>query len=113
MECVLAGRRRLGQEFKQRILAGGDVAGEARDGSPSGQLFPDELAHGRAVCAARDLRQGGFTVFMAEDACAAMSQVGHDNAIGYLDKNFCHVKPTDEIVAELEASAARTELLVT
>src|SRR3989442_750605 len=61
----------------------------------------------------RDAGDRDFRVLMAEDACAAMSQVGHDNAIGDLDKNFCHVKPVDEIVAELEASAARTELLVT
>jgi len=62
----------------------------------------------------RDAGDRDFRVLMAEDACAAMSRVGHDNAIGYLDKNFCHVKPTDAIVAELEASAARSsELLAT
>jgi nicotinamidase-related amidase len=62
----------------------------------------------------RDAGDRDFRVLMAEDACAAMSQVGHENAIQYLDKNFCHVKPTEEIVAELEASASRSsELLVT
>jgi nicotinamidase-related amidase len=61
----------------------------------------------------RDAGDRDFRVLMAEDGCAAMSRAGHDNAIGYLDKNFCHVKPVDEIVAELEASTARTsELLV-
>lgn len=62
----------------------------------------------------RDAGDRDFRVLMAEDACAAMSKVGHDNAIGYLDKNFCHVKPTADIVAEFEASAARSsELLAT
>jgi len=60
----------------------------------------------------RDAGDRDFRVLMAEDACAAMSRVGHENAIGYLDKNFCHVKPVDEIVSELEAIAACTSELV-
>lgn len=61
----------------------------------------------------RDAGDRDFRVLMAEDACAAMSQVGHDNAIGYLDKNFCHVRRTDAIVAELDSSAARSSALLT
>ena len=35
------------------------------------------------------------------------------DAIGYLDKNFCHVRRTDAIVAELDSSAARSSELLT
>jgi nicotinamidase-related amidase len=58
----------------------------------------------------RDAGDRDFRVLLAEDACAAMSAVGHRNALGYLDANFCHVKSTEEILALLgvpTAAAAR------
>ena len=46
----------------------------------------------------RDAGDLGFRVLIAEDACAAMSSVGHAHALDYLDKNFCHVRMTSQIV---------------
>ena len=54
----------------------------------------------------RDAGDRDFRVLLAEDACAAMSAVGHRNALDYLDANFCHVKPTEEILALLSIPAA-------
>lgn len=59
--------------------------------------------------ALRDAGDLDFKALMAEDACAAMSPAGHANAIQYLDKNFCHVKSTDEIVDLMRASARARE----
>ena len=59
-------------------------------------------------CVEGTIRDGGdldLRMLMAEDACAAMSPSGHANAIDYLDRNFCHVRSTAEIVATLEQSA--------
>jgi nicotinamidase-related amidase len=57
--------------------------------------------------ATRDSGDRDFRVVVAEDACAAMSPVGHKNALAYLDKNFCHVRSTAEVTdllaAEVEA----------
>jgi nicotinamidase-related amidase len=63
-------------------------------------------------CVEGTIRDGGdrdFRMLMAEDACAAMSPVGHANAIDYLDKNFCHVKSTDEVLALMRRSASFVE----
>ncbi len=46
-----------------------------------------------------------FRCLMPEDSCAAMSPSGHANAIEYLDGNFCHVKPTAEIIRLLDQGA--------
>jgi nicotinamidase-related amidase len=46
----------------------------------------------------RDAGDLGFQALIAEDACAAMSGVGHRHAIEYLDKNFCHVRTTSQII---------------
>jgi nicotinamidase-related amidase len=46
----------------------------------------------------RDAGDLDFRVLIAEDACAAMTAHGHQNALDYLDANFCHVKPTEEIL---------------
>ena len=54
----------------------------------------------------RDAGDRDFRVLLAEDACAAMSAVGHRNALDYLDANFCHVKSTEEILALLGVPAA-------
>jgi nicotinamidase-related amidase len=54
----------------------------------------------------RDAGDLDFRVLIAEDACAAMSAVGHDNALAYLDANFCHVKPTEEILALIGSPVA-------
>ena len=43
---------------------------------------------------------------LAEDACAAMSHRWHATALEYLDRNFCHVRSTDEIVEKLAADTA-------
>jgi ureidoacrylate peracid hydrolase len=59
--------------------------------------------------ALRDAGDLDFQALMAEDACAAMSPAGHTNAIQYLDRNFCHVKSTDEIVDMLRESASARE----
>lgn len=53
-------------------------------------------------CVEGTIRDGGdrdFRVVLVEDACAAMSRIGHHNALEYLDKNFCHVKSTEEMLA--------------
>ena len=50
-------------------------------------------------------RRSRFRCLMPEDACAAMSPSGHANAVEYLDGNFCHVKPTAEIIRLLGAGA--------
>ena len=54
----------------------------------------------------RDAGDLDFRVLLAEDACAAMSPRGHANALEYLDANFCHVKPTDDVLALLGVPAA-------
>jgi nicotinamidase-related amidase len=54
----------------------------------------------------RDAGDLDFRVLIAEDACAAMSPIGHQNALDYLDANFCHVKPTDEILSLMAANVA-------
>jgi len=54
----------------------------------------------------RDAGDRDFRVLLAEDACAAMSAVGHRNALDYLDANFCHVKPTEEILGLMGANVA-------
>ena len=54
----------------------------------------------------RDAGDRDFRVLLAEDGCAAMSAVGHRNALDYLDANFCHVKSTEEILALLGVPAA-------
>jgi nicotinamidase-related amidase len=53
----------------------------------------------------RDAGDRDFRVVLAEDCCAAMSPRGHKNALDYLDKNFCHVRSTDEILELLEVGA--------
>ena len=58
-------------------------------------------------CVEGTIRDGGdldFRMLLAEDACAAMSPTGHANALDYLDRNFCHVRSTAEIVSLLERS---------
>jgi nicotinamidase-related amidase len=61
--------------------------------------------------ATRDAGDRDFRVVVAEDACAAMSPVGHTNALAYLDKNFCHVRSTAE-VTELLAADVEAEMPV-
>ena len=56
--------------------------------------------------ATRDAGDLDFDVALAEDACAAMSPQGHRRALEYLDKNFCYVWSTDEILARLDAGSA-------
>lgn len=46
----------------------------------------------------RDAGDLDFRVLIAEDACAAMSPVGHAHALDYLDKNFCHVRKSSQII---------------
>lgn len=55
----------------------------------------------------RDAGDLDFRVLIPEDGCAAMSAVGHKNALDYLDANFCHVKPTEEILALMGAPVAQ------
>ena len=54
----------------------------------------------------RDAGDLDFRVLMAEDACAAMSAIGHENSIDYLDGNFCHARSADEIVALMRSGGA-------
>jgi nicotinamidase-related amidase len=56
--------------------------------------------------AARDAGDRDFKVVLAEDCCAAMSPLGHNGALEYLDRNFCHVKSADEIIQKLAADTA-------
>ena len=56
----------------------------------------------------RDAGDLDFRVALAEDACAAMSPRGHANALEYLDKNFCHVWSTDEILERLATGSAES-----
>jgi nicotinamidase-related amidase len=54
----------------------------------------------------RDAGDLDFRVLIAEDACAAMSAAGHENALAYLDANFCHVRSTEQILELLGAPVA-------
>jgi nicotinamidase-related amidase len=56
--------------------------------------------------ATRDAGDRDFRVVLAEDCCSAMSVRGERAAIEYLDKNFCHVKSTSEILERLAADTA-------
>ncbi len=56
--------------------------------------------------ATRDAGDLDFDVALAEDACAAMSPQGHRRALEYLDKNFCYVWSTGEILERLDAGSA-------
>lgn len=56
--------------------------------------------------ATRDAGDRDFRVLLAEDGCAAMSPIGHRNALDYLDANFCHVKSTTEILRLLSTPSA-------
>ena len=56
--------------------------------------------------ATRDAGDRDFRVMLAEDACAAMSPRWHATALEYLDRNFCHVRSSDEIIAQLAADTA-------
>ena len=58
----------------------------------------------------RDAGDLDFRVLLAEDACAAMSPIGHRNALDYLDANFCHVRSTEEILTLLGVRAAGAAL---
>jgi len=49
----------------------------------------------------RDAGDRDFDVALAEDACGAMSPWGHQTALKYLDKNFCYVWSTDEVLTRL------------
>jgi nicotinamidase-related amidase len=55
----------------------------------------------------RDAGDLDFRVLIAEDSCAAMSPSGHQNALDYLDANFCHVKSTEQILALMGVSVAQ------
>ena len=58
-------------------------------------------------CVEGSIRDTGDLDFvLAEDACAAMSQRGHDNALEYLHKNFCFAWSTDEILERFERDSA-------
>ena len=57
--------------------------------------------------ATRDAGDLDFDVVLAEDACVAMSKRGHDNALEYLDKNFCFAWSTDEILERFERDSVR------
>lgn len=57
--------------------------------------------------ATRDAGDRDFKVLLAEDSCAAMSRIGHQNALDYLDANFCHVRSTAEVLAIMDGKAAR------
>lgn len=57
--------------------------------------------------ATRDAGDRDFRVLLAEDACAAMSPIGHQNALEYLDANFCHVRSTTEVLALMAGQATR------
>lgn len=51
--------------------------------------------------ATRDAGDLDFRVLLAEDACAAMSPIGHQNALAYLDANFCHVRSSAQVLGLL------------
>lgn len=57
-------------------------------------IFTNSCVEGSA----RDAGDLDFRVLIAEDACAAMSPVGHAHALEYLDKNFCHVRSSSKII---------------
>ena len=49
----------------------------------------------------RDAADSGYAVLVAEDACAALSQTAHENAINAMHPVFATVEPTDVIVKRL------------
>ncbi len=56
--------------------------------------------------ATRDAGDRDFRVMLAEDACGAMSPRWHAASLEYLDRNFCHVRSTDEIIGGLARDTA-------
>ena len=53
----------------------------------------------------RDASDLGYQVVMIEDACAAVTAALHQAAITNLKDGFCNVRPTDDVIAELDALA--------
>jgi nicotinamidase-related amidase len=53
----------------------------------------------------RDASDLGYQVVMIEDACAALTAALHQAAITNLKDGFCNVRPTDDVIAELDALA--------
>jgi nicotinamidase-related amidase len=53
----------------------------------------------------RDASDLGYQVVMIEDACAAVTPALHQAAITNLKDGFCNVRPTDDVIAELDALA--------
>ena len=58
--------------------------------------------------ATRDAGDRDFRVFLAEDACGAMSPSGHATALDYLDANFCHARSTEHILALMRTNQTAT-----
>lgn len=60
------------------------------------------VTHACVETSVRDAADLGYRVLLAEDACAAMSQSAHDNAIRAMGSSHATVMSTDEILAKVE-----------
>ena len=49
----------------------------------------------------RDAADSGYRVLVAEEGCAALSKQAHENSLGSMDHIFAHVRPTAEILSQL------------
>ena len=45
-----------------------------------------------------------YDVVVIEDACVAMTRENHRNSLDYLDRNFCMVRSTDEVLGAVRAA---------
>jgi ureidoacrylate peracid hydrolase len=59
------------------------------------------MTSGCVESSVRDAADSGYTVLVAEDACAALSQTAHENAINAMHPVFATVESTDVIVKRL------------
>jgi nicotinamidase-related amidase len=63
-------------------------------------------------CVETTVRHAGdldYRVVVVEDACVAMTPENHENALAYLDNNFCVVRTTEEVVAAVSRVAELLE----
>lgn len=61
-------------------------------------------------CVETTVRNAGdldYDVVVVEDGCVAMTRENHRGALAYLDKNFCIVRSTDQVLDALRSAPAR------
>lgn len=61
------------------------------------------VTNGCVETTVRDAADRGYEVILIEDACAATTREIHENSINILRDDFCNVRTTNELLAELDA----------